>query len=153
MAAEVATRCPKCRRLLETDRCVRLWDGHEYCIDCVSDHSRRLADFAQRHRAFVDVVQFRDVVLVWKFVVSLLVYFGLTLIVVAVFAPQIFADTLILLLLFIFCLPPAYVIQNVLAYPQTVRLADGIVRASFRSSKSVNNVASRLHGGPPERGT
>jgi hypothetical protein len=42
--------------------------------------------------------------------------------------------------------------HSLLVQPDDIN-AEALARASFRSSKSVNSVASRLHGGLAERGT
>ncbi len=127
MVATNGTSCGKCERPLVAQGHVRLWDGHDYCLDCVSAHSDRLAAFAMRHATFVDVVRLADVFVLPKFVISLIIFVAILLLAIAVMQPDIFGPLLLLSLFLVVSYTGVYTLGCVMRYPQTTTVADGVV--------------------------
>jgi hypothetical protein len=127
MAATNGTGCGKCGCPLVADEHVRLWDGHNYCLDCVSAHSERLAAFAKCNTTFVDVVQLTEVISVPRFAASLMIFVAILLVPILAFLPNIFGQLLALSLILVVTYTGVYTVGNVMKYPQTITVANGVV--------------------------
>ena len=56
--AESDSLCSKCSAPLAAGRTVRLWDGHNYCAECVHRASPALLTYAREHDAFEDSIPY-----------------------------------------------------------------------------------------------
>jgi hypothetical protein len=127
MTSDTPAACTKCGRILANDGHIALWDGHQYCLECVCAHSPQLATFARRNETFVDVVKIFEIILISKFVLSIIVFDVILVAIAVIVARHIVPHTVLLLTVLTTGYVSAYIASHGVQYPQTVRISKGSI--------------------------